>query len=85
MVCGGLTPAYFDALCVDKNWLEYLTENNIPYGSFPAVTYVASEKAIIGGWRREVKNKSVQTRTKMRVKIEDAESAKRFGFGRFRG
>ena len=59
-VCGGLTPAYFDALCVDKNWLEYLTENNIPYGGFSAGASVASEKAIIGGWRREVKNKSVQ-------------------------
>ena len=59
-VCGGLTPAYFDALCVDKKWLEYLTENNIPYGGFSAGASVASEKAIIGGWRREVKNKSVQ-------------------------
>lgn len=59
-VCGGLTPAYFDALCSDKNWLDYLTENEIPYCGFSAGASIASEKAIIGGWRREVKNKIVQ-------------------------
>ena len=59
-VCGGLTPAYFDALCVDKNWLAYLTENKIPYCGFSAGASVASKNAIIGGWRRELKNKSVQ-------------------------
>ena len=59
-VCGGLTPAYFDALCLDKVWLAYLTENEIPYGGFSAGASVASKNAIIGGWRREMENKSVQ-------------------------
>ena len=59
-VCGGLTPAYFDALCLDKTWLEFLTENEIPYCGFSAGASVASEKAIIGGWRRELENKIVQ-------------------------
>ena len=59
-VCGGLTPAYFDALCVDKHWLEYLTENKIPYCGFSAGASVASENAIIGGWQRKLKNKIIQ-------------------------
>ena len=59
-VCGGLTPAYADALCRDKKWLEYLSENEIPYGGFSAGAAVASANAIIGGWRREIKNKTVQ-------------------------
>jgi cyanophycinase len=59
-VCGGLTPAYYNALCFEKNWLEYLIENKIPYGGFSAGASVAAENAIIGGWRREVKNKIVQ-------------------------
>ncbi len=59
-VCGGLTPAYFDALCVDKRWLEYLFENKIPYCGFSAGASVASENAIIGGWQRKLKNKIIQ-------------------------
>lgn len=59
-VCGGLTPAYFDALCIDKNWLTYLTENEIPYCGFSAGASIASSKAIIGGWQREIENKIVQ-------------------------
>lgn len=59
-VCGGLTPAYFDALCLDKSWLEYLFENRIPYCGFSAGASVAAEKAIIGGWRREINNRIIQ-------------------------
>ena len=59
-VCGGLTPAYFDALCTDKKWLEYLIENNIPYCGFSAGSSIAAKKAILGGWQRETKGKIVQ-------------------------
>ncbi len=59
-VCGGLTPNYYDALCVDKTWLEYLSENRIPYCGFSAGASIAANKAIIGGWQREFKNKTVQ-------------------------
>lgn len=59
-VCGGLTPAYANALCRDKNWLEYLIENKIPYCGFSAGASIASGTAIIGGWQREVKNRIVQ-------------------------
>lgn len=59
-VCGGLTPVYYDALCRDKSWLEYLFENKIPYCGFSAGASVAGEKAIIGGWRREINNRIVE-------------------------
>ena len=84
-VCGGLTPAYFDALCVDKNWLAYLTENEIPYGGFSAGESVASEKSIIGGWQRGWKINSCRSQTKMRAKIRICSKGERFGFGRFCG
>jgi cyanophycinase len=59
-ICGGLTPAYYEALCVDKTWLEYLFENNIPYCGFSAGSSVASEKAIIGGWQRKINDQIVE-------------------------
>lgn len=55
-VCGGLTPAYYDALCGEKSWLEYLFENEIPYCGFSAGASIAAEKAIVGGWQREISN-----------------------------
>lgn len=59
-VCGGLTPAYFNALCINRSWLTYLFENNIPYCGFSAGSSIASGKAIIGGWRREINERAVQ-------------------------
>lgn len=59
-VCGGLTPAYFDALCIDKSWLGFLEENKIPYCGFSAGASVASENAVIGGWRRKINNQIVE-------------------------
>lgn len=51
-VGGGLTPAYADALCLDKGWLAYVKERKLPYGGFSAGAAIAAEKAIVGGWRR---------------------------------
>ena len=59
-VCGGLTPAYADALCLDKSWLEYLIENRIPYCGFSAGASIAAERAITGGWRRKIDDKTVE-------------------------
>jgi cyanophycinase len=53
-VCGGLTPAYHEALCLDKSWLELLTENEIPYCGFSAGASIAADNAIVGGWQREI-------------------------------
>ncbi|HSK70227.1 MAG TPA: Type 1 glutamine amidotransferase-like domain-containing protein [Pyrinomonadaceae bacterium] len=58
-VCGGLTPAYHDALCREKSWLDYLFENKIPYCGFSAGASVAAEKAIIGGWQREINSQVI--------------------------
>lgn len=59
-VCGGLTPAYYDALCADKNWLDYLNQNKIPYCGFSAGAAIAAKNAIVGGWRRETGEKTIQ-------------------------
>lgn len=59
-VCGGLTPAYYDVLCRDQSWLEYLFENKIPYCGFSAGAAIAGQAAIIGGWRRETNNRIVE-------------------------
>ena len=52
-VCGGLTPAYFEALCRDVSWLEFVSENEIPYAGFSAGAAIAANAAIVGGWRRD--------------------------------
>ena len=59
-VCGGLTPAYHEALCMDKSWLDYLKANKIPYGGFSAGASIAAGRAIIGGWRRKINNRVVE-------------------------
>jgi cyanophycinase len=58
-VAGGLTPAYYEGLCVDPSWLEFLRANQIPYAGFSAGAAIAAENAIIGGWKREVDSRSV--------------------------
>ncbi len=50
-VCGGATPLYHRALCADLSWVDYLRENNIPYGGTSAGAAIAAGKAIIGGWQ----------------------------------
>lgn len=59
-VCGGLTPAYYDALCLDKSWLEFLNANKIPYCGFSAGAVIAAENAIVGGWRRKIDNRTIE-------------------------
>jgi cyanophycinase len=59
-VCGGLTPAYYEGLCLDRSWLALLRENKIPYGGFSAGAAITSEKAIIGGWQRKINGQSVE-------------------------
>lgn len=59
-VCGGLTPAYYEALCIDRSWLDFLRENEIPYAGFSAGASVAGSEAIVGGWRRSRGGKNVE-------------------------
>jgi cyanophycinase len=52
-VCGGVTPTYRESLCVDRAWLIYLSERDIVFGGVSAGAAIASEQAIVGGWRAE--------------------------------
>ena len=52
-VCGGLTPRYQEALCVDRSWLEYLSERDIVYGGVSAGAAIAAERAVVGGWQAQ--------------------------------
>lgn len=51
LVCGGLTPAYADALApvagAVRDWLE---EGGRPYAGFSAGAAVAPGRALVGGW-----------------------------------
>ena len=46
-VTGGLTPGYQAALCPDPSWLA----PDVIYGGFSAGAAIASEVALVGGWR----------------------------------
>jgi cyanophycinase len=50
-VCGGVTPFYHQALCVDTEWLGEMHAKNIPYGGTSAGAAIAARQAILGGWR----------------------------------
>lgn len=60
LVCGGLTPAYHDGLCVQTEWLQYLRDKDIPFCGFSAGAAIAADSAIIGGWLRKTGSRSVQ-------------------------
>ncbi|GAA5700723.1 hypothetical protein AQJ43_02585 [Streptomyces avermitilis] len=51
LVCGGLTPAYQDALAEVLGRLpRVLAERGIPYAGFSAGAAVAARRAVVGGW-----------------------------------
>lgn len=58
-VCGGLTPAYQEALCSDSTLRDYLHSTRTPYGGFSAGAAIAAEHAVVGGWRRAVDGGSI--------------------------
>ncbi|MBL1105833.1 hypothetical protein JK361_14770 [Streptomyces sp. 5-8] len=51
LVCGGLTPAYQDALagCLER-LPGLLAEREVPYAGFSAGAAVAARRAVVGGW-----------------------------------
>jgi cyanophycinase len=52
LVCGGLTPAYQEALAEVLDRLpRLLREREIPYAGFSAGAAVAAGHAVVGGWR----------------------------------
>jgi cyanophycinase len=51
LVCGGLTPAYADALAPAATGIAaWLGEGNRPYAGFSAGSAVAASDALVGGW-----------------------------------
>ena len=52
-VCGGVTPSYQQALCINPAWLAYLHETQIPYGGTSAGAAIAAQTAIVGGWQAQ--------------------------------
>jgi cyanophycinase len=51
-VCGGLTPAYADALApVAPQVRAWCAEGSRPYAGFSAGAAVAASRAVVGGWR----------------------------------
>src|SRR5262245_35062958 len=52
-VCGGATPFYHRALCVDSRWVAHLGEARIPYGGTSAGAAIAAQNAILGGWQAQ--------------------------------
>ena len=58
-VCGGLTPAYYDALCGDQSWCAYVQSQHLPYAGFSAGAMLAASQAIIGGWQRVVNDRVI--------------------------
>jgi cyanophycinase len=52
IVCGGLTPAYADALVpVGGAIRSWLAEGGRPYAGFSAGAAIAAEQALVGGWQ----------------------------------
>jgi cyanophycinase len=52
LVCGGLTPAYADALAPAAEELRgWLAAGERPYAGFSAGAAVAAGRAVVGGWR----------------------------------
>ncbi|GAB1337491.1 hypothetical protein ACE1SV_40810 [Streptomyces sp. E-15] len=51
LVCGGLTPAYQEALADCRERLpELLAARGVPYAGFSAGAAVAARRAVVGGW-----------------------------------
>jgi cyanophycinase len=51
LVCGGLTPAYADALAPVATELRAWLDKGRPYAGFSAGSAIAAERAVVGGWR----------------------------------
>lgn len=51
LVCGGLTPAYAEALAPVAADLRAWLAQGRPYAGFSAGAAIAAERAVVGGWR----------------------------------
>ena len=59
-VAGGLTPGYQEALVARGTaWLEPLRERGVPFAGFSAGAAIAPRRALVGGWRADVRGARV--------------------------
>jgi cyanophycinase len=58
-VCGGTTPLYQEALCLDPTWKTYLEQSEVVYAGFSAGAVIAAEHAIVGGWKVEREGREI--------------------------
>ena len=59
-VAGGLTPGYHEALAGSgTGWLDVARMRGVPYAGFSAGAAIAAERAVVGGWRAEIRGRTV--------------------------
>ncbi|MFF1818571.1 Type 1 glutamine amidotransferase-like domain-containing protein [Kribbella sp. NPDC058245] len=59
-VAGGLTPAYHETMVAGgTEWLDAARTAGLVYGGFSAGSAIAAEQAIVGGWRTEFQQRTV--------------------------
>ena len=59
-VSGGLTLLYWEGLCRDRSWCEWLASEGLPYAGFSAGAAIAADRALLGGWRVERDGRPLQ-------------------------
>ena len=58
-VGGGLTPRYQELLGKNRDFIDYIIQNNIPYGGFSAGSAISSKESIVGGWKIKDSGKDI--------------------------
>jgi cyanophycinase len=58
-VAGGLTPAYRDAMAGATGWLDAARAAGLVYAGFSAGAQIAPARALVGGWRADVRGRTV--------------------------
>ena len=52
-LCGGATPFYYEALCSELTWLEYIRGRSLPLAGTSAGATLLARYALVGGWQAE--------------------------------
>lgn len=58
-VGGGLTPRYQELLGNNRDFIDYIIQNNLPYGGFSAGSAISTKESIVGGWKIKESGKDI--------------------------
>ena len=58
-VGGGLTPLYQEYLGTNREFIDYVNQNHLPYGGFSAGAAIAAKSSIVGGWKINESGKDI--------------------------